>query len=270
MVRPHFTGLLFLLLFSCQWLGPEPARECSPLQVPPRLKLINVQLASSCTASDGGFVVEAFAGVPPYRFQIVNEQNNVNGRFGNLRAGDYTVKVFDLNNCSSAFQVRVGAAKSTFDVQATTSPDNKCFSDNGMITVKAVRGKRPYLYQFQDGPFAPDSVFDQLSDGYYRVSARDAEGCAYAVRAHVRHGFTGVSYVKDVQPIILGKCAFSGCHNGDNGFNINFTVFNNVRFYSSVINNMVSLKRIHYAQPPLNDQEIRYISCWVKDGSLNN
>jgi hypothetical protein len=59
----------------------------------------------------------------------------------------------------------------------------------------------------------------------------------------------------------------AGCHNGDAGSTINFTQFNIVRTYGNLL---VRYASMHHRQPPLSQQDIDYIRCWVEDGKPNN
>ncbi|MDZ7647994.1 MAG: hypothetical protein U5K54_12920 [Cytophagales bacterium] len=42
-------------------------------------------------------------------------------------------------------------------------------------------------------------------------------------------GATGISYAADIAPILQTNCIKSGCHNGDNGAQRNWSVFTNVQ-----------------------------------------
>ena len=273
MRRTELIGVscfIFCFFISCTLFEAKPIPECNPLGPQPILKLLATKVATSCLNPDGELIVEASGGRSPYNYTIDDRIYQQQGQFTRLYAGDYRVKVVDANGCIGFLRSNVGSTGNVLSATVLATPDDKCFSDNGPIVVKAQNGVRPYQYKFEDKEFVNDSVFSMLKSGFYKIEITDRQQCKTSVAVKVGHGFTGVSYIKDVVPIINSKCANAGCHNGDVGFNINFTVYSNLKSYGSIIKSMVSLRRPHLNQPPLLDQEIQYISCWVEDGTLKN
>lgn len=265
------AGLLMVawMAGACDLVDTKPAPVCDPLGPQPVLKFVGSKNATSCLQPDGEVTVEAIGGHPPYRFSL-DKNVQSSGRFTNLFAGDYKVKLADATQCETFVNVQVGAGDNVFMASARVTPDDKCFSDNGSIVIEAKNGTRPYRYQLEGGEERPDSAFFLLKDGFYRVKVTDAEGCKTFVGAKVEHGFTGISYTKSVQPIINARCATAGCHNGDAGYQINWLIFLNVKNYGPIIKSMVNLRKPHRDQPPLQEQEIQYINCWVDDGTRKN
>lgn len=264
------SWLTSFCFISCSLFEPKPSPECNPLAPQPNLKLIATKIATSCLNPDGELIVEAIGGRSPYKYTIDDRVYQSLGQFAKLYAGDYRVKVIDANGCAGFLRSNVGSAGAVLSATAIAAPDDKCFSDNGSIIVKARNGVGPYQYKFESNELVSDSVFSALKSGFYRIEVSDRQKCRTSVAVKVGHGLTGVSYIKDIVPIINSKCANAGCHNGDVGFNINFTVYSNLKSYGSIIKSMVSLRRSHRSQPPLLDQEIQYIACWVEDGMPKN
>jgi hypothetical protein len=262
--------LVFCSFISCNLFEAKPTPECNPLGPQPNLRLIATKVATKCLNPDGELIVEAIGGRSPYKYTIDDRVYLSQGQFAKLYAGDYRIKVVDANGCVGFLRSNVGSTGTVLSATAVATPDDKCFSDNGSIIVKARNGVSPYQYKFEGNEFVNDSVFSTLKSGFYKIEVTDGQNCKTSVAVKVGHGFSGVSYIKDIVPIINSKCANAGCHNGDVGFNINFTVYNNLKSYASIIKAMVSLRRPHMNQPPLLDQEIQYISCWVEDGTLKN
>lgn len=265
-MRRIVTFCLLVILSGCELFESETKPVCDPLSPRPQLRLVSVREATQCSPSDGFISIEAKTGKPPFLYSLENEQQNFEGKFEGLHAGEYRVSVMDGNGCSGFLNVQVPDV-SLMSAAAITFPDDKCFSDNGKIVVTANRGQAPFQFKLNDEPWQTDSAFNQLDKGIYKVSIRDANNCLYQFYSRVEHGFTGVSYSRDIQPILSKNCNTAGCHNGDAGASLNFTNFNNVRWYGTILIKYASRQ---HRQPPILQQEIDYIRCWVEDGKLNN
>jgi hypothetical protein len=83
-----------------------------------------------------------------------------------------------------------------------------------------------------------------------------------------------ISFASDVKPLVEQKCAFSGCHNGDNGADINWKVFANLQGHSAEVQNRITLPQSAAGHMPrvgsLTDEQIQTIYCWVAQGAKNN
>ena len=84
-----------------------------------------------------------------------------------------------------------------------------------------------------------------------------------------------VSYALDVDPIVDTKCAITGCHNGDNGAEKNWTDFS--LFQSKAESGIVKFRVTNRIMPPadspagpLTQEEINTIACWADQGAQNN
>ena len=265
--RAIILVLLSLLSDSCELLSPESTPVCTIQTPKPVIKLISSKPATRCIQPDGEFTVVAEKGKPPYRFALDQGSIYFTGSFKDLAAGEYRVRVIDANNCEGFLNVKIETGAAVLEAFSSNTEDNTCFSNNGTITVTAKNGKRPFMYQLNDLPFQTDSVFYQLDKGNYKVTVKDASNCSYQFYTTVKHGLTGVSYRNDVQPVLTRNCNMSGCHNGDAGSTINFTQFAIVRFYGSILIRYASM---NHRQPPLSQQEIDYIRCWVEDEKPDN
>jgi len=266
-LKNRIVPLLILTLSSCELFDPASPPVCNPNGIKPTVMLVSSKPATQCDHPDGEFEVEAITGKGPFRFSLTNEKMQFDGTFKSLSAGEYKVKVTDANNCEGFLTVAVPAAAHVFQASVVTYPDDGCSSNSGRIVVKAIRGIRPFEYQLDDRSFQADSVFYQLDKGIYQVSVRDASGCQYQLFARVEHGDTGTSYKNKVQPVISQYCSMSGCHNGDAGVTTNFTQFNIVKSYGMIL---VRYAGMQHRQPPLPQQQIDLIRCWVEDGGPNN
>jgi hypothetical protein len=263
----RYAIILLVFLFSCDFFKEESMPTCDPAGVQPKIVLANSNPSTSCLNPNGEFTVEVSKGHAPYRFSVDEENFQSSGKFTNLHAGDYKVKLVDGSRCEDILEVHVDAGSQVLSAIAVTTSDNKCLGDNGSITVKA-SGSPPYTYTMKGSSIEQvDSVFYKLGKGFYTILVRDAAQCKYEFSVRINRASTGISYVTSVQPIINTNCAVSGCHNGDIGPIANFTQFNVVKSYGSLLIRYASMD---HRRGPLLPQDINYIRCWVEDGGPDN
>lgn len=83
-----------------------------------------------------------------------------------------------------------------------------------------------------------------------------------------------VSYISEVRPITDANCAISGCHNGDNGADKNWTVFSNFQSRSAEVKRRIQLLPTDGDHMPasgsITEDEIQTIVCWVDQGAKDN
>jgi len=83
-----------------------------------------------------------------------------------------------------------------------------------------------------------------------------------------------VSYITEVKPIVDTSCAITGCHNGDNGADKNWTVFSNFQSKSSNVKDRITRPPGAPGHMPLvgsiTVDQIQAIVCWVDQGAQDN
>jgi len=83
-----------------------------------------------------------------------------------------------------------------------------------------------------------------------------------------------VSFVGQIKPIIDTSCALPGCHNGDNGADRNWTVFNNFKAKKDNVKDRVTRPPGVPGHMPLSgsitSDQIQLIVCWVDQGGQDN
>lgn len=84
-----------------------------------------------------------------------------------------------------------------------------------------------------------------------------------------------VSFVEDVQPILLNSCATSGCHSASSAANNmvfeNFEeVFANRDMILKTVNHEAGVTPMPIGASQLSSIEIQNIACWIEQGALNN
>jgi hypothetical protein len=84
-----------------------------------------------------------------------------------------------------------------------------------------------------------------------------------------------ISFAADINPIILSKCAITGCHNGENGADKNWTNFDifqeeaGIGLVKSYVVNRI-MPPAGSSAGPLSQEQINAIACWVDQGAQNN
>src|SRR6187551_216253 len=221
-----------------------------------------------CTPPNGSITANATGGKSPYTFSIDGTTFSSTQTFNNLSAGTYILTVRDANDCDRTVEATVGgvgvAASATVDI------DSGCKGTNGKITVTASNGTQPYTYKLGNASFVSSNTFTSLATNTYQVTVKDAGGCEFVV-AGIKVT-SGVSYQNDIKPILEANCIKSGCHNGDNGAQRNWSVFANVQAKASGIKTRTGNKSMpkDIAPTGLPQNQIDLIACWVDDGALDN
>ena len=89
--------------------------------------------------------------------------------------------------------------------------------------------------------------------------------------------FDTVSFDADIQPIIDSKCAIvgeGGCHNGENGADLDWRVFNNFQSHASQVEDRVQRPLTAEGHMPkigsITDDQIKLLVCWVRQGAKDN
>jgi len=89
--------------------------------------------------------------------------------------------------------------------------------------------------------------------------------------------FKEVSFDVDIEPIINAKCAIvgdGGCHNGGNGADLDWRVFNNFQSHASNVEYRVTRPAGAPDHMPklgsISEDQIKLLVCWVEQGAQDN
>ncbi|MBN8701899.1 MAG: gliding motility-associated C-terminal domain-containing protein [Bacteroidetes bacterium] len=118
----------------------------------------------------------------------------------NLSAGNYSVTVYDSNNCSITNSVLI-TEPPLLNLLFASSSDN-CLQSIGSISVTPSGGTGAYTYAWNTG--ASSNIISALSAGTYSVSVTDANGCS----------ITGVDTVLSIAPLSINLLATNPLCNG--------------------------------------------------------
>lgn len=145
----------------------------------------------TCGYNNGGFVVTATGGTPPYNYvSNAARESNQTGIFGGLAAGTYDLTVRDNKGKQTTTSV-VLTSPGTFPYFTSAVVNaTGCNTDNGQVTLTPAGGTPPYQYSIDDGAaFQSSNVFSNLVPGSYSILIEDANGCITAPWSAI-----GVSY----------------------------------------------------------------------------
>lgn len=230
------------------------------------LTLKSVGIATSCSTADGSITVGASGGLSPYTYKIDNIQNQ-QGVFTQLRAGIYSVKVIDANQCEVLLP-NITVMSGDVSFETVFVEDTECLTGNGAVTITMTDGNAPFQYKIGNGAFSDVNTFTDLQTGSYTVLVQDAESCTLSFQVTVPRGQSGTSWISEIKPIMDTKCATSGCHNGVSRAN-NFSVYADAKQFAAQIKKFTQDKSMPF-EGSLTQNQIDLIACWVDDGALQN
>jgi gliding motility-associated-like protein len=133
---------------------------------------------TSCGNSTGTINATANGGVAPYQYSINNGANyQPSNIFAGLSAGQYQLKIKDVNGCLSVM-VLVDIAPS-IAVSVSALPTNAtCGFANGIITATSINGVGPFEYSINVGVnYQTSNIFNGLAPATYTIRIRDANNC---------------------------------------------------------------------------------------------
>jgi gliding motility-associated-like protein len=133
---------------------------------------------TSCGNSTGTINATANGGVAPYQYSIDNGTNyQLSNIFTGLSAGQYQLKIKDVNGCLSVM-VLVDIAPS-IAVSVSALPTNAtCGFANGIITASSINGVGPFEYSINAGvTYQTSNIFNGLAPATYTIRIKDANNC---------------------------------------------------------------------------------------------
>jgi hypothetical protein len=260
-----------LIIYSACSSSDEPKPvDCTTTDLTPVLS--SKTDPTDCIVNNGSIVVSATGGTAPYQFKLNSGTYGSATAFSDLGGGSFTITVKDANNCERTLAAVVLTAPAALQAGVSSiSPHTNCASPNGSITVNVTGGTPPYDYKIGSGAFSSSNVFQNLKAGNYTITVQDESNCSITINNVVASN-TSVSFETDIKPILQANCIKSGCHNGDNGADRNWSVFANVQSSAQDIKTRTGNKSmpLDIAPTGLPQSQIDLIACWVDSGAQNN
>lgn len=263
MYRILALSLLVLFTISCTNNQVEPEIDCDLSEI----NLSASSTESACDVPSGSITVVVTGGDGPYTFAInaVGVEDNDEGIFENLAAGNYEVTVTDNNSCAKTISTAVTSADGPAIANVATE-EAGCGTNQGSLTVTASGGSGDLSYALDGGSSQSSNIFNGLSSGSYELIVADESGCETVTQVDV---LSGVSLTDDITPIITANCYGSNCHNS--GRSPDFT--SSAGIIGSASRILARTSATTNQMPPsgrLSDDLINEIECWVSDGAPEN
>jgi gliding motility-associated-like protein len=143
---------------------------------PPALAVAFTSTNANCSAPNGVASVTATGGTPIYTYTWL-PTGGTGAQTSGVVAGNYTLTVKDINNCTQTGVVVVGAALSGTAI-ITGVTNVSCFgAANGAVTANMVGGTAPLTYSWSAPVSSSLQTVSNLAPGTYTVFVTDFFGC---------------------------------------------------------------------------------------------
>lgn len=153
-----------------------------------------------CFGGMTGFAtVTAQGGIGPYSFVWNDSQQQTDDLAINLVAGNYTVTITDVNNCTITQATTINQPNA-LNLTINATDETAVGANNGTVTTSVIGGTGPFNYLWSNG--ATDPSLMGLGLGLYSVTVTDANNCtinnAATVNAFSCSGFQATISKSDV------------------------------------------------------------------------
>lgn len=246
------AALLCFLMFSCSKDTTSP--ECQDMAT---LEVSNI-INTACGASIGSFEVQLkdATNASDAMYSLNGGTAQASSSFTSLSGGSYIVEVKYGDNCVVTQEVVI-TNEDGLNITLNIS-GSSCGEADGQIEVIANNATGVVMYQIDGGTPTTDPVFTGLGEGEYQITATDEATCSALAGASIV-GEVGFS---EIESIISGSCATSGCHNGSVA--PNFTNSDNIVSRANRIQSRTGARTMPPGNSPqLTTEEINLIDCWV-------
>jgi gliding motility-associated-like protein len=192
-MRHSKSFIFFITIFILLTATTKSYSQKKPNENPSKISgTISLNITTkSPTCSDaigvGGYVygngiinMVASGGTPPYIYSsnsTASPQNN--GYFPGLSEGPYFLRATDANGqfTDTAITLANTLPQALCDVSVNKLPTS-CTSADGSFTIVELGGTSPFTYSIDGGiTFTSNNTFNNLTQGYYLVYIKDANGC---------------------------------------------------------------------------------------------
>ncbi|WNJ20744.1 PKD domain-containing protein [Pontibacter sp. G13] len=148
--------------------------------IPLEVVIDSVQ-STNCVLNLGFIQISGNGGAIPYEFSADGGTTwSLNGAFGGLPPGLYTMMVRDYNGCMASAEVEIKEANDPFLVIDSTR-DASCYGVcDGFLSFSPAGGTPPYLYLL-DANALSDTFVNNLCPGYHEIAVADFFDCGYSL-----------------------------------------------------------------------------------------
>ncbi|MEP0984174.1 hypothetical protein [Ekhidna sp.] len=263
-MKNFICTLLLIALFilsSCSNNSENPGVDCAQSD----LSLSISSTSEPTCSSTGSISVMASGGTSPYQFSIDGINFQSSNTFDGLAAGSLTIEVIDADGCTDVLNSTLESDGGiSLELTATESD---CINATGTIEVNASGGDGSFTYSIDGSAGQSENIFTSISTGDHEVTVTDGTGCSSSSEIYVS---STVSLSADIMPLLQRECTFSGCHNGDNGSDRNWTQKEDILSKASGIKSRTQSGSMPRSPGMLTADEVAMIACWVDDGAKDN
>ena len=146
---------------------------------PPALNVINSSITDVLCHGyhEGSIDIVVNGGSAPYTYQWISSNNftSTNEDLINLSAGNYSLTITDVNNCSESYTYAINEPSSAINLNITSTDITSCVAQDGSIDLSVAGGTLPYNYTWNNGATSED--LSSLIAGNYTVNIIDNNGC---------------------------------------------------------------------------------------------
>ncbi|MDR0603737.1 MAG: gliding motility-associated C-terminal domain-containing protein [Bacteroidales bacterium] len=143
------------------------------------LKIKGTQKPTTCGLDNGSLKLTAIGGIPPYKFEIREEDNTLvasSDSAFDLKAGVYRITVIDNVGCITADTITVTATPTPY-IELTSTSLESCENENGFIWITPKDAVSPKITWSTGREQDTSNMISSLKAGTYTVTIVDANGC---------------------------------------------------------------------------------------------
>ncbi len=148
--------------------------------------------AKVCFGKNTTIVANGQKGQAPYLYRLNNSDPfTANNKF-TAGPGRYVVSVQDAHNhITTSESITISEPTVAISLGVHTADANCSGTTGGIITLIPQGGFGPYTYNINGSSFVPDSQFNALAAGSYKVVAKDIAGCTVAKNVIIKASTVG-------------------------------------------------------------------------------
>ena len=148
------------------------------VEVPPLAVQADASSPVACAGgANGAITAAATGGVPPLTYSLNGVDYQTENEFGGLSAGTYTVIVKDDSGNTTTSNAVILSDPPAIQVTSAVTDDD--------ITVTASGGTGVLEYSLDGQNYQSSNFFENLPNGFYTITVRDANGCTATAEAAV-------------------------------------------------------------------------------------
>jgi hypothetical protein len=149
--------------------------------LPPSVIIETAQ--ENCGENDGAIIVSVDSS-EDFMYEIEGEEQNTDGVFNSISAGEYVVVITNSFNCEYIEEVFVSGSESISS--SISVSEVSCGEDNGSIFIEIITGQAPFNFILNSDQTNDTGEFINLSAGSYSIEINDAEGCVQNLEVEVQ------------------------------------------------------------------------------------